>query len=217
MKILSKLLMLSVLFTFSISSGFASVPKVQEIIDQLINLDDSQATPSKAILVDHTQAVTLRSGEHAYLSGVSFENAGRNFWAGYILTRPTLKQSKILADFGGQSNTFKVYSALSQTQPVQLVEIESAGSGQGILSSTLDLVYFDGWNAKVIATVNSNDDPGRYSEQLGEEDCRTGEIIEGKIDVSLVRKEVIKTVQSSNACKNAKKTTKTEKIKISMP
>ena len=216
MKILSKLLMLSVLFTFPISSGFASVPKVQEIIDQLINLDDSQATPSKAILVDHTQAVTLRSGEHAYLSGVSFENAGRNFWAGYILTRPTLKQSKILTDFGGQSNTFKVYSALSQTQPVQLVEIESAGSGQGILSSTLDLVYFDGWNAKVIATVNSNDDPGRYNEQLGEEDCRTGEIIEGKIDVSLVRKEVIKTVQSSNACKNAKKTTKIEKIKILM-
>ena len=37
MKILSKLLMLSVLFTFPISSGFASVPKVQEIIDQLIN------------------------------------------------------------------------------------------------------------------------------------------------------------------------------------
>ena len=111
MKILSKLLMLSVLFTFSISSGFASVPKVQEIIHQLINLDDSQATPAKAILVDHTQAVTLRSGEHAYLSGVSFENAGRNFWAGYILTRPTLKQSKILTDFGGQSNTFKVYSA----------------------------------------------------------------------------------------------------------
>ena len=216
MKILFKLLMLSVLFTFPISSGFASVPKVQEIIDQLINLDDSQATPSKAILVDHTQAVTLRSGEHAYLSGVSFENAGRNFWAGYILTRPTLKQSKILADFGGQSNTFKVYSALSQTQPVQLVEIESAGSGQGILSSTLDLVYFDGWNAKVIATVNSNDDPGRYNEQLGEEDCRTGEIIEGKIDVSLVRKEVIKTVQSSNACENAKKTTKIEKIKILM-
>ena len=199
-----------------ISTTHAAVPTDKTIISWIINFQDSNANPPQAILIDHTEKVKLVSGEEAYLSGVSFENAGRNFWAGYILTRPTLKQSKILADFGGQSNTFKVYSALSQTQPVQLVEIESAGSGQGILSSTLDLVYFDGWNAKVIATVNSNDDPGRYNEQLGEEDCRTGEIIEGKIDVSLVRKEVIKTVQSSNACKNAKKTTKIEKIKILM-
>ena len=83
MKFLSKLLMLNVLFVFSISNGFAA-PQAQEIIGQLINLDDSQATPTKAILIDHTQAVTLRSGERAYLSGVSFENAGRNFWAGYI-------------------------------------------------------------------------------------------------------------------------------------
>ena len=199
-----------------ISTTHATVPTDKTIISWITNLQDSNANPPQAIQIDSTEAVKLISGEEAYLSGVSFENAGRNFWAGYIITRPTLKQSKILADFGGQSNTFKVYSALSQTQPVQLVEIESAGSGQGILSSTLDLVYFDGWNAKVIATVNSNDDPGRYSEQLGEEDCRTGEIIEGKIDVSLVRKEVIKTVQSSNACKNAKKATKIEKIKILM-
>jgi hypothetical protein len=43
----------------------------------------------------HTEAVKLISGEEAYLSGVSFENAGRNFWAGYVLTRPKLKQARI--------------------------------------------------------------------------------------------------------------------------
>jgi hypothetical protein len=56
-----------------------------------------------------TEAVKLISGEEAYLSGVSFENAGRNFWAGYV-NPPKLKQARILKEFGGQSNSFKVHS-----------------------------------------------------------------------------------------------------------
>ena len=101
MKCLFNASILCVLLTFSISCSFAITPTDKEIINQLTNLEDSQATPAKAIVIDHTQAVTLLSGELAYLSGVSFENAGRNFWAGYILTRPELKQSQILTAFGG--------------------------------------------------------------------------------------------------------------------
>ena len=116
-----------------------------------------------------------------------------------------------------ESNTFKVYSALSENQPVQLIEIESAGSGQGTLSRTLDLIYFDGWEAKVITRVESSYNPGRYSEQLEEEDCRTGGSVEGKLQVLLERKEVIKIIELANACKNAKVKTQTQKIKISIP
>ena len=69
-----------------ISTTHAAVPKDNTIISWITNLQDSNANPPQAILIDHTEKVKLVSGEEAYLSGVSFDNAGRNFWAGYVLT-----------------------------------------------------------------------------------------------------------------------------------
>lgn len=74
-----------------ISTTQAAVPADKTIISWITNLQDSNANPQQAIQIDHTEKVKLISGEEAYLSGVSFENAGRNFWAGYVLTRPKLK------------------------------------------------------------------------------------------------------------------------------
>lgn len=197
----------------SSAMSFAAAPTDQAVINSITNLNDSQATPAKAIMIDQMKEIHLLSGELAYLSGVTFENAGRNFWGGYILTRPKLKQSRIL-EFGGQANDFTVHTVQYRAKPIDLVKIESAGSGQGEVSQTTDLVYFDGWKAKIIATAESSSDPGRFSEQLGEEDCKTGQEIVSSLKILSESNEIIKTIQSSNACKKAKVTTKTEKIKI---
>jgi hypothetical protein len=193
--------------------SFAATPSDQAVINSITNLNDSQATPAKAILIDSIEKIHLLSGEVAYLSGVTFENAGRNFWGGYILTRPKLNQSRIL-EFGGQANDFKVHIVQYQMKPIYLVEIESAGSGQGEVSQATDLVYFDGWQAKVIATAESSSHSGRFNETLGEVDCKTGQEIVSSLKNLSASNEIIKNVQSSNACKNSKVTTKTEKIKI---
>lgn len=78
-------LVLSILFGFLIpvSASYAAVPTDKTIINWITNLQDSNANPQQAIQIDHTEKLKLISGEEAYLSAVSFENAGRNFWAGY--------------------------------------------------------------------------------------------------------------------------------------
>ncbi|MFM6905029.1 MAG: hypothetical protein ACKOUU_03040, partial [Acinetobacter tjernbergiae] len=133
----NKKLVLSILcgFFITVSVSHAAVPTDKTIISWITNLQDSNANPPQAIQIDSTEAVKLISGEEAYLSGVSFENAGRNFWAGYVLTRPKLKQARILKEFGGQSNSFKVHPTVYKGKPIQLIEIESAGSGQGTVES----------------------------------------------------------------------------------
>lgn len=196
---------------FVCSTGFAAALTAKDIISTIANLDDSYATPKNAIDINKTQAVRLKSGEVAYLSGVEFEDAGRNFWGGYILTRPKLKQSQIL-EYGGQANSFKIYNAQAKTQPIQLVQLTSASSGQGEVSSRDDLVYFDGWKAYVVATAESSSYPGRYSEKLGEEDCKTGENIESTLKLVADADYVLRTTKTSNACKGAKVTIKEDKI-----
>ncbi|MDQ9019612.1 hypothetical protein RFI02_00630 [Acinetobacter sichuanensis] len=196
---------------FVYSIGFAAAPTAKDIISTLTNLDDSYATPKNAIDINKTQAVRLKSGEVAYLSGVEFEDAGRNFWGGYILTRPKLKQSQIL-EYGGQANSFKVHNAQAKSKPIQLVQLTSASSGQGEVSSRDDLVYFDGWKAYVVATAESSSYAGRYSEKLGEEDCTTGENIESTLKVVSEADYVLRISKTSNACKGAKVTIKEDKI-----
>lgn len=194
-----------------VSTSFAVAPTSKEIMSTLTNLDDSYATPKNAIHIDKTQKIQLKSGEIAYLSGVEFQDAGRNFWGGYILTRPKLKQSQIL-EYGGQANQFKVYQVQAKTKPIQLIQLTSASSGQGEVSSRDELVYFEGWKAYVVATAESSSYLGRYSETLGEEDCKTGENIDSTFKVVDQADYVLITTKTSNACKGAKVTIKEEKI-----
>ena len=139
------------------------------------------------------------------MSGVSFENAGRNFWAGYVLTRPKLKQAKILKEFGGQSNTFKVHPTMYKGKSIELVEIESAGSGQGTVEATKSLVYLSQWNAKLITEVQESSNAGRYDEKLDAEDCRTGSDNTGYLNVMPYSPYVIKTTVTGNACNDKPK------------
>ena len=200
-------LVLSILFGFLIpvSASYAAVPTDKTIINWITNLQDSNANPQKAIQIDHTEKVKLISGEEAYLSGVSFENAGRNFWAGYVLTRPKLKQAKILKEFGGQSNTFKVHPTMYKGKPIELVEIESAGSGQGTVEATKSLVYLSQWNAKLITEVQESSNAGCYDEKLDAEDCRTGSDNTGYLNVMPYSPYVVKTTVTGNACNDKPK------------
>ncbi|WAU77216.1 hypothetical protein ACN19N_03515 [Acinetobacter sp. LF10] len=200
----NKKLVLSILcgFFITVSVSHAAVPPDKTIISWITNLQDSNANPPQAIQIDSTEAVKLISGEEAYLSGVSFENAGRNFWAGYVLTRPKLKQSRILKEFGGQSNSFKVHSTVYKGKPIQLIEIESAGSGQGTVESSKSLVYFNQWTSKLITEVEESSYGGRYDEKLGEEDCRTGRENSGYLNVMPYSPYVIRTTVTGDACNN---------------
>ncbi|WHP05319.1 MULTISPECIES: hypothetical protein [Acinetobacter] len=188
-----------------ISPAYAAAPPAETIVNWITNLNDSNANPPKAILIDHTEKVKLVSGEEAYLSGVSFENAGRNFWAGYVLTRPKLKQAKILKEFGGQSNTFKIHSTVYKGKPVDLVEIESAGSGQGTVESSKSLVYLSQWNTRLITEVQESSYAGRYDEKLDAEDCRTGSDDTGYLNVMSYSPYVVKTTVTGNACNDKPK------------
>lgn len=185
-----------------ISTTHAAVPTDKTIISWITNLQDSNANPPQAILIDHTEKVKLVSSEEAYLSSVSFENAGRNFWAGYVLTRPKLKQSRILKEFGGQSNSFKVYPTVYKSKPIQLIEFESAGSGQGTVESSNSLVYFTQWTSKLITEVEESSYDGRYDEKLGAEDCRTGRDNSGYLNVMPYSPYVIRTTVTGDACNN---------------
>ncbi len=185
-----------------VSTTHAAIPNDKTIISWITNLQDSNANPPQAIQIDSTEAVKLISGEEAYLSGVSFENAGRNFWGGYILTRPKLKQARILKAFGGQSNSFKVHSTVYKATPIQLIEIESAGSGQGSVESSKSLVYLNQWTSRLIAEVEESSFEGRYDDKSGTEDCRTGRDNSGYLNVMPYFPYVIRTTVTGDACNN---------------
>ncbi|MDM1020965.1 hypothetical protein QSV37_11745 [Acinetobacter sp. VNK23] len=193
------------LFSSFFSIVHAAAPPAETIVNWITNLNDSNANPPQAILIDHTEKVKLVSGEEAYLSGVSFENAGRNFWAGYVLTRPKLKQARILKTFGGQSNTFKIHSTVYKGKPVDLVEIESAGSGQGTVESSKSLVYLSQWNTRLITQVQESSYAGRYDDKLNAEDCRTGSDDTGYLNVMSYSPYVVKTTVTGNACNDKPK------------
>lgn len=151
----------------------AASPTQQQIIGWLINPKESSAHPANAINISRSEEILLLSGEKAFISAVEYENAGRNFWAGYILTRPALKQSKILP-FGGQSNTFIIHSHYSKGKPVNIIEFTSAGSGQGASQRSKTLTVINGWNIKTLREGEEGSYDGRYDDKLGEIDCKTG-------------------------------------------
>lgn len=176
----------------------ANVPSDKDILAWLANPEDSQALTQKAIDIVRTEKVRLLSGEEAYLSAVAFEDAGRNFWAGYIFTRPVQKESRILKGLGGQSHTFRVHPYRHKDKEIDLVELESAGSGQGTMNSEKTLFALNDWQMKAIATVESADYPGPLDEKSGEEDCKKGVVREGFLN--LMPPYVLAVSAVGNAC-----------------
>ena len=188
---------------------WANQPSSAQIVQWIKNIDASNASPERAIKVDETKPVTLYSGEKAYLSAVTYENSGRNFWGGYILTRPQLRQSQIL-EFGGQSNTFRIHSIYKNEREFDLIEFESESSGQGEVSQSLTLTYINNWQVKELWDVESGSFAGRYKDELNDVDCKTGYDHSAFINLLPFDGRIVETTVKSNACDN--KTNKDYKV-----
>ena len=199
-----------VLFLLLCASAFsahAAAPSDKQIVNWLTNKDKIVAAKvnSNTVTINQTEAITLQSGEQAYLSAVEYADSGRNFSNGYILTRPQLKQSQHLESFAGQTSSIEV---LSRKRKATLLELESSGSGQGTMSSGVSLVTFNGWKPVEHYKSESYDDFGYASETRG---CTS---IEAKIKFNdgnpAKVTETIKTLHQKN-CDNPKTAkTKTE-------
>ena len=116
-----------------------------------------------------------------------------------------IKAGSNLENLWGQSNTFKIHSTVYKGKPVDLVEIESAGSGQGTVESSKSLVYLSQWNTRLITEVRESSYAGRYDEKLDAEDCRTGSDDTGYLNVMSYSTYVIRTTVTGDACNNKPK------------
>ena len=198
---------LLMLLCASTLSAHAAAPSDKQIVNWLTNKDKivAEKVNSNTVTINQTEAITLQSGEQAYLSAVEYADSGRNFSNGYILTRPQLKQSQHLESFAGQTSSIEV---LSRKRKATLLELESSGSGQGTMSSGVSLVTFNGWKPVEHYKSESYDDFGYASETRG---CTS---IEAKIKFNdgnpAKVTETIKTLHQKN-CDNPKTAkTKTE-------
>lgn len=108
--------------------------------------------------VEKMVPVTLRGGEQAYLASVTYGNAGRNFWAGYLLIRPHMGQVRNLEEFGGQYNQIRLLDDYSASHSA--VIIGSASSGQGVSEKNYSLIVFEGWSTKVLYQAEASDNSG---------------------------------------------------------
>ena len=192
-------------------SAHAAAPSDTQIVNWLTNKDKivAEKVNSNTVNITQTEAITLQSGEQAYLSAVEYVDSGRNFSSGYVLTRPKLRQSQHLESFAGQSASIEV---LSRQRKATLLELESSGSGQGTMASAVSLVTFNGWKPVVHYKSESYDDFGYASETHG---CTS---IEAKIkfkDGNPAKvTETIKTLHQKDCYKpKTAKTKTTSKVK----
>ena len=172
-------------------------PSSAQIIQWLSNLDESNANPKQAIDIERTEEIRLDSGEQAYLSAVYFENSARNYAVGYILTRPSLKESRIL-NAGGQSNHFNIeYVHLPKKQhAIALIEMESAGSGQGYISLSKSINYIQDWQVKTIHEVDFGSNGG------ARDDCK--ESYDNLAYLNIVDQYILETTVEANGCSDKK-------------
>lgn len=123
--------------------------------------------------IERLLPVTLKSGEQAYLASVSYENAGRNFWAGYLLVRPHIGEARPLEEFGGQYNQIRTLDDYSDSHSA--VIIGGAGSGQGSSQSSYALVVFDGWSPRILFSTSESDNSGNCGVYV-ERDCEGNDV-----------------------------------------
>lgn len=123
--------------------------------------------------IERLLPVTLKGGEQAYLASVSYENAGRNFWAGYLLVRPHVGEARPLEEFGGQYNQIRTLDDYSDSHSA--VIIGGAGSGQGSSESSYALVVFDGWSPRILFSTSESDNSGNCGAYV-ERDCEGNDV-----------------------------------------
>ena len=172
-------------------------PSSSQIIQWLSNLDESNANPKQAIDIERTEEIRLDSGEQAYLSAVYFKSSARNYALGYILTRPTLKESRILNE-GGQSNDFNIeYVHLPKKEhAVALIALESAGSGQGYISRSKSMNYIKDWQVKKLHEVEFGSNSGARV------DCKDS--YDNLAYLNIVDQYILETTVEANGCSDKK-------------
>lgn len=176
MKMMNQLFVQGVLCLCCIVSlpVLAQAPTSSEIVSRITNLEKSHALKQNEILVKETQPIRLKDGEQAYLSRVEFVDAPRLYTYDYVLTRPTLNESRIM-EYVGQVNSLQLHNVVTEGQSLQLIELETTASGRGEFQSTKFLVYIDGWKVKSIAELELGTHPGNFSDN----DC-SGYVKEGE-------------------------------------
>lgn len=139
--------LITTLFALTLLSGTAQAgrPTAGQIVQWLAS--------DQSVEVDEIQPLTLKGGEQAYLASVNFPDAGRNFWAGYVLARPALKEARVLEQFGGQYNGITLGGD-------QLALIGAAGSGQGTSQAAYSVVVFDGWEVNSLFSISESENSG---------------------------------------------------------
>lgn len=185
----------------------AQPPSDSKILSSIINISESSANPVRNIQIESTQKITLASGEEAYISGVTFNNSARNFWGGYILTRPKLGKSRILP-YGGQTNQFVVHPVYYKSKAFDLIEFENSGSGQGAIEGSKVLVALEGWEPKKITEVKVSDESGAVHQ------CHLANNQEAFINVMEYSGYASVTTIRYNGCENLKQTD--YKVKINL-
>lgn len=190
--------------SFGSTTAHAAAPTPNQALQWLVNPQESSADPIRAITFTSSAKFTMVGGEEAYISGVEFKNAARNFWGGYILIRPKIQQSKILTDFGGQANGFKVFNTHYKGTPLDVIQLKSAGSGQGSVEGSTSLVIFKGNQVQVLASQNTGSFGGFYDEKTDAEDCKTGHDNDVFFNVMEYTPMIVKTTTSANGCEHLK-------------
>ena len=133
-----------VLLTLLCASAFsahAAAPSDKQIVNWLTNKDKivAEKVNSNTVNITQTEAITLQSGEQAYLSAVEYVDSGRNFSRGYVLTRPKLQPSQHLESFAGQSASIE---ALSRQRKATPLELDTSVSGPGTIAPAVSLFTF---------------------------------------------------------------------------
>ena len=192
------------LLSLGITTAHAAAPTPNQALQWLVNPQESSADPVRAIKFKSSEKITMVGGEEAYITGVEFENSARNFWGGYILIRPKIQQSKILTNFGGQANDFKVFHTYYKGEPLDVIELKSAGSGQGSVEGSTSLAIFKGNQVQVLASQDTGSFGGFYDEKLDGEDCKTGHDNNVFFNVMEFTPMIVKTTTSANGCENLK-------------
>ena len=190
--------------SFGVMTAHAAAPTPNQALQWLVNPQDSSAEPKRAITFTSSAKFTMVGGEEAYISGVEFKDAARNFWGGYILIRPKIQQSKILTGFGGQANEFKVFNTHYKGAPLDVIQLKSAGSGQGSVEGSTSLVIFKGNQVQELASENTGSFGGFYDEKTDAEDCKTGHDNDVFFNVMEFTPMIVKTTTSANGCENLK-------------
>jgi hypothetical protein len=184
------------------SLSTAAAPTNTQLLTWLAKTD--KTVEISEVKVDNKVAIQLKTGEPAYLVAVTYTQAARNFDSGYLLVRPKLKQTRVLADFGGQYNQIKAIKAPSHWL------IGAAGSGQGRTEASYSVVIFDEWQAVPLYSIDELNNAGACGDDILCEDNQ----VSFKLEQSSANEVLLRVTNVSHSGTGEKMTTTTKETQV---